>query len=103
MPATLDRGGCPLRINLEGAIDIACAADLKALLAEALSPGALAVISLAEDATLDVTALQLLVAAGRAASAAGSVLRLERPWPVTLRRTLAEAGFHQLPLSGGEA
>jgi len=103
VPATLDRSGSPLRINLEGALDIACAADLKALLAEALSPGADVVISIAEDVTLDVTALQLLMAAEQACQASGPVVHLERPWPEPLRRAMAEAGFDRLPFSGGGA
>ena len=58
-------------IGLEGAIDIASAAELKKLLLEGLNSGREVRVSLAGATDLDVTAVQLLWAAEREASRSG--------------------------------
>ncbi|MGA8108768.1 MAG: STAS domain-containing protein [Acidobacteriaceae bacterium] len=89
-------------IRLEGDIDIGCAAELKQVLEEALAgrDGSRETrISLATATAMDVTAVQLLWAAERAARASGMVLALESPVPEVLRATLREAGFERFPFS----
>ena len=63
-------GGC-CRIQLDGAIDIACAAEMKASLLQALETGQEICVSLNGATELDVTAVQLLWAAGRDAKRRG--------------------------------
>jgi anti-anti-sigma regulatory factor len=84
-------------VRLEGEIGIADAARLKAVLLEALGPGAGARIALETATGLDVTAVQLLWAAERAAQATGVPIALEGTVPEKLRATLREAGFGRLP------
>lgn len=84
-------------IRLEGEIGIADAARLKEVLLEALRPGAGARIALETASSLDVTAVQLLWAAERAAQAAGVPLALEGTVPEKLRNPLREEGFERLP------
>jgi hypothetical protein len=72
-----DRSEGPGVIRLEGEIGIADAAQLKEVLLEALRPGAGARIALEMASGLDVTAVQLLWAAERAAQASGTLLAFE--------------------------
>ncbi|HEX4037865.1 MAG TPA: STAS domain-containing protein [Acidobacteriaceae bacterium] len=92
-------------IRLEGDIDIGCAAELKQALEEALAGGESGPgetrISLATATGMDVTAVELLWAAERAARASGMVLALEGPVPEVLRAALREAGFARFPLADG--
>lgn len=59
-------------LRLEGEIDISSAAELKAALLEAIAAGKAIRILVDEIAELDVTAFQLLWAAGRQAQKAGT-------------------------------
>lgn len=103
MSVRFDRSEAPGTIRLEGDIDVGCAAELKALLEEAMAPrdgrqrGAR--IAVATATGMDVTAVQLLWAAEREAQAAGMVLALEGPVPEMLRTALREAGFQRFPLA----
>jgi anti-anti-sigma regulatory factor len=99
VPVTFDRNETPAVIRLEGAIDIGCAADLKAVLLEALASGGAARISVESATGMDVTAVQLLWAAECEARVSGMVLALEGPIPEALRATLEEAGFERFPLA----
>lgn len=88
-------GSC--RIQLDGAVDIACAADLKTSLLQALTTGLEYCVSLEGVTELDVTAVQLLWAAAGEARQRGLGFRVtELPEPV--RRWLKEAGL-ELPAS----
>jgi anti-anti-sigma regulatory factor len=82
-------------ISLEGAIDISFAAELKALLIEALRAGKEVGVSLAETAELDVTALELLWAAEREAQGAGLKFALTGPVPPAVVAAVTEAGFEK--------
>ena len=86
-------GGC-CRMELDGAIDISCAADLKASLLQALETGEEISISLTGTTELDVTAVQLLWAAGARSRAAEP--RIQVTQPPELCRLLADAGL-ELP------
>lgn len=80
-------------IKLDGAIDIACAAELKAALLDALKSGGEIHIAL-EDATyLDVTAIQLLSAAEREAKDANLNLAFNGPVPEAISLALRNDGF----------
>jgi len=83
-------------------MDIGCAAELKAVLEEALAARNETRISLETATGIDVTAVQLLWAAEREARATGMVLALAGPVPEALRATLGEAGFERFPLDGTE-
>ncbi len=97
MPVRFDRSETPGVIRLEGAVDIGCAAELKAALLEALTSKGEARISVETATGIDVTAVQLLWAAEREARVSGMVLALEGPVPEALRATLLEAGFERFP------
>ena len=80
-------------IALEGAIDIASAAELKALLLQALGSGTKLRVSLDAATYLDVTAFQLLWAAAQQARRSGVEFRLSGQVPEPVSATLADAGF----------
>jgi anti-anti-sigma factor len=93
VPITLEQSEGLNEIRLEGAIDIASAAELKALLLQALASGSEVRVLLQDATELDVTAVQLLWAAGREARNAGSVFTLVEPLPEEITKALAEAGL----------
>ena len=71
MPVTLEQKDALTLIQLEGAVDIGCAAELKELLIEKLKSGSAVYVALESATGLDVTAVQLLWAAGREAKRVG--------------------------------
>jgi anti-anti-sigma factor len=84
-------------VTLRGVIDIACAAELKALLLEALSNANEVRISLEGTTYLDVTAIQLLWAAEQQSRRSGVPFRLEGHLPEAESAALAAAGFSSFP------
>jgi anti-anti-sigma regulatory factor len=80
-------------VRLEGAIDIAAAAELKAALLEAMEAGDSIRISADAVSELDVTAFQLLRAAGREAKRSGVGFVLARQAPEPVRAALSEMGL----------
>ena len=99
MQVTLEQGEVSNVIHLEGAIDISCAVELKTVLTMALELGKKVCISLQNVTGLDVTAVQLLWAAERAARRAGMRIELESPLPQAVISQLASVGFSGFPLS----
>lgn len=93
MSVTLETSETGSRIALEGAIDIAAAGDLKAALLAAIEAGRPVEVALEQTSYLDVTAMQLLWAAGRAAQRAGVKLEPEGRLPEPVQKVLAEAGI----------
>jgi anti-anti-sigma regulatory factor len=85
-------------ICLEGTIDIAFAAELKTTLLGALGRGCSVCLSLASNADLDVTAIQLLWAAEREAKSSSVDFKLAGPIPEPLHMALKEAGFERFPV-----
>lgn len=85
-------------VALEGEVNIECAAALKSALTAALDGAAPAAISLAGVTGVDVTAIQLLVAAERQARTAGRMLTADA-WPESVGVPLREAGFSELPFA----
>ena len=95
MPVTLEQDPALSLIRLEGAIDIGCAVELKSLLLQALDSGSEVRVSLEAVADLDVTAVELLWAAGRQAKAKGVNFSLTGPAPKDVSAALGEAGLQQ--------
>ena len=86
-------------LRLEGDCTIATAPATKALLLENLAGGGTLELDLEGVGEADVTLLQLLAAAGRAATEAGGRLRAQGGSRVlSLAR---EAGFEEFPLAEG--
>ena len=93
MGIALEKNTETTTIRLEGAIRVGCAAELKQALVEALEPGRKVRVALDGVTDLDVTAVQLVSAAWRAAQAAGVRLAIEGQLPDPLRAALADAGL----------
>lgn len=90
---TLESGEAGSRVVLEGSIDITDAGELKAALVTAIQVGAPVAVTLAEASYLDVTAMQLLWAAGRAARTAEVRMEMDGTVPEPVRTALTEAGI----------
>jgi anti-anti-sigma factor len=81
-------------IRLEGAVDISSAAELKQRLLRALEEAAGSIeVSLAEVTEMDVTAVQLLWAAGRKAEKLGVKFTLADQPNEQIRASLTEVGL----------
>jgi anti-anti-sigma regulatory factor len=98
MAITLAESEASSAIGLEETVDVSSAAELKALLATALSAGKEVRISLAGAVYLDVTAIQLLWAAEREARGAGVGFALAGPVPEQISAALLDAGFDRFPV-----
>jgi len=83
-------------VALRGTIDIACAAELKALLLDGLNTQTGVRISLEGATYLDVTAFQLLWAAEQHARRSGAPFRIEGQIPEAISTGRADAGFPPL-------
>jgi len=92
---TLEQNDGMSTIRLEGPIDIASARELKALLIEALQTGRAVRVALEETADLDVTAMQLLYAARRAAKASGVTIEFQGQARERISAALANAGLEK--------
>jgi anti-anti-sigma regulatory factor len=79
-------------------MDIACAADFKNLLIEALASGKELQLDLQKTEDLDLTALQLLWAAEREAKGSGRSFVLAGPLPAPLSERCSDAGFERFPI-----
>jgi anti-anti-sigma regulatory factor len=87
-------------VRIEGAIDIASAAELKAVLLEALTAPGDVRIDAGQAAYFDITAMQLLWAAEREAKKLGVGFGSTDELPAPVRAGLREAGFDAFPLAG---
>lgn len=97
MPVHLEMSETQSLIGLEGAVDIASAAELKKLLLEALGSGRDVCVSLADATDLDVTAVQLLWAAEREAGRSGVDFAFSGATPEQVSVALGNAGFPGFP------
>jgi anti-anti-sigma factor len=97
MGIALEETGRENVLRLDGAIDIACAAELKAQLMQALAAGTEVRVRLEGATYLDVTAVQLLWAAGQQARRSGAGFGISSPPPAPVAAALAEAGFPPFP------
>ena len=82
-------------IRLEGAIDIAAAAELKILLLRACGSGKEVRVALDGATDLDVSAVQLIWAARRSAEGAGVAFTLSGAVPDCVSSALGYAGLKQ--------
>jgi anti-anti-sigma regulatory factor len=95
MPVTIEQSDALSLVRLEGAIEIGCAAEFKALLVKALGSGREVSVSIGAATDLDVTAVQLLWAAAREAKKAGVGFSLTEPLSGNVSAALDQAGFRQ--------
>lgn len=98
MGVTLEKSEALSLIRLVGAIDISCAAELKGLLLQALAAGGEVRVSLDGAEDLDVTAVQLLWAAGREARRSEVRFALAGGVPGPIAAAVADAGFEEFPV-----
>jgi hypothetical protein len=98
MGVTLDQSETQNLLRLEGAVGIGCAAEFKGLLGQALGSGREVLISLEGAADLDVTAVQLLWAAGRKAQSVGVGYSIVDAPPELVLAALSETGLQQFIL-----
>jgi len=103
MGITLEQNTAKSVVRLEGSIDISLAAELKALFAKALSAGKDVSVSLDQVSYLDVTAVQLLWAAGQQARRSGIGFSLSGHLSDPLFTLLANAGIPSFPDSAHPA
>lgn len=85
-------------LHLAGAIDLGCAAELKAALVQALDCSRQITVSAAALTSVDVTAVQLLWAAQRAAGQRGMGFAVSAAPVETVERQLAELGMSELKI-----
>lgn len=95
---TFERADEQSVIRLEGAIDIAQAAELKSLLLDAIKREKPIRLALEGVTHLDITGVQLLWAAEREARLAGLNMRCESEVPEPVRAALKGAGLDGFPL-----
>jgi anti-anti-sigma regulatory factor len=98
VPATLEQceGVCLLR--LDGECNIASAAELKSLMAQALGCSRELRIDLEHATGLDITTLQLLWVCGRDAQASGVSIALVGRVPDDVLLAARHAGFDRFPV-----
>ena len=95
MGVTLEQNESLNLLRLDGAVGIECAAEFKGLLEQALGSGRAVRVSLEGASDLDVTAVQLLWAAGRKAKGAGVEYSIADAAPEAVLAALSEAGLQQ--------
>ena len=96
MSVTLNQEEDSSLVRLEDEIDIAGAAEMKAVLIEALNCGKRVKVALDKVVGLDVTAVQLLWVAGREAKRVGVELEFAGPIPEAVSAALNGAGFGEV-------
>lgn len=99
MPITHAESETQHVIRLEGDVDVACAADLKRMLIEAVSSRKKLQVDMAAATDLDITAMQLLWAAKLEAERAGASCMFG-PVPGGIVTVLEEAGFGNFLVPG---
>ena len=95
MSINLHHGESSSRVRLEGVIDIADAAALKAVLVEALGRGKAVEVALENVTGLDVTAVQLIWSAQREAEKAALALHFSGSVPDAVSDALDDAGLKE--------
>ena len=98
MPVTLAQGEAQCVIRLDGEINIGSAAELKKLLLQALASGRELRVDLEHATELDVTALQLLWAAGREARGCSRGFTVAGRVPGEISVAVGDAGFETFPV-----
>jgi anti-anti-sigma factor len=84
-------------VRLEGEIDINCSEELKSTLVEALSQRRELQVDMTRASDLDITVIQLLWAAVRAAAKSGIPFVVCDGVPERIRRMALDGGFEGFP------
>ena len=103
MDGTFDRNTRPATLRLRGELEVGEAAELQARLLEALVLGEPIQVDLEGVTRVDVTGLQLLTAAERAAASRGAGWVRSGALPESLRHAAEEAGWERIPFAGEAA
>jgi anti-anti-sigma regulatory factor len=98
LPITYTQGDDSVAIQLEGVVDIVCAAELKKSLLDALNSGKPVRVSLDQCTDFDVTGFQLLWAAAREAKSQHIDFALASPIPPPILDSLKHVGFDNFPV-----
>ena len=93
MPATAEKKENSSLVRLEGAIDIASAAEMKSVLLNALASKKEIRLTIESATELDITALQVLYAAERDATKSGIPFALEGSLPDEISTAMSAAGL----------
>jgi anti-anti-sigma factor len=93
LPTTFEERENTSLVRMEGAIDIASAAEIKSALLDALASKTEIRLTLQGATELDVTAMQLLYAAERDAEKTGILFALEGSVPNEIAVAITEAGL----------
>lgn len=96
MSVRLIQNGIESQVVLEGIVDIASAAEVKAVLSRGLAAGQPLIIHLEDIRYLDVTAMQLLWAAAREAKQTGMRVSFSGRSHEPASSLLSAAGFSNL-------
>ena len=99
VPVSLGQGDAQCLIHLQQEVDISSAAELKKLLLLAMQSGKEILVDLESATELDVTALQLLVAAGREAQRRQIKFSVAGIVPEAISSKAMQAGFAEFPVS----
>lgn len=83
-------------IRFEDSVDITSATELKQTLLQALAAGRELKVDLAAAGKLDITAIQLLWAAARAAEKSGTAFAVEEEMPESIRGAFRDTGLEAL-------
>jgi anti-anti-sigma regulatory factor len=93
MPATVEERGNASFVRLDGAVDIASAAEMKSIFLNALASNKEIKLMLADATELDITALQILYAAKREAAKTGIYFALEGSVPDEISAAITDGGL----------
>jgi anti-anti-sigma regulatory factor len=88
-------------VRLAEPITVGCASELHKLLVETVSSNRSVAIDLEGVTELDVSAIQLLYAAGQAAERAGISFSLQGILPEVVKSAFLDAGLHPFALASG--
>ncbi|HSZ15491.1 MAG TPA: STAS domain-containing protein [Terracidiphilus sp.] len=91
-----EKGDGFILLRLEGSVDIACGAELKTALLQALQSGGEVRIDAAAATYFDVATMQLLWAAEREAKQRGVTYGCREEFPESIRIAWREAGFDEI-------
>jgi hypothetical protein len=99
MPLSINRSDETSFINIEGAITISSAAELKLMILQSLELRQKLTFDLQNTTELDITALQLLWTTEREADIRGLPATIAGPVPDHIHVAAVSAGFQTFPLS----
>jgi anti-anti-sigma regulatory factor len=99
VPVAIEQSAERSAVRLDGDVGISAALELKSALTEVLAVGQNLTVELAGVTTLDITTLQLLRAAQRAAANAGTAMLLSGPIPEAMELAMGLAGLERFAVN----